>query len=153
MVHQARPRRGRARARSRLGADGHLLRVPARALEASADLEPGGVALRSGPTAYRRGEALQEGGECVGRDLEDAAHRREDLPATRRARAARRCRERRRLRQRSTCCEPRRAEGRRLISFTHFLTRPRDLCELYTNRYSGESTWSVSALRSELSFR
>src|SRR6516162_8741990 len=124
MVHQARPRRGRARARSRLGADGHLLRVPARALEASADLEPGGVALRSGPTAYRRGEALQEGGECVGRDLEDAAHRREDLPATRRARAARRCRERRRLRQRSTCCEPRRAEGRRLISFTHFLTRP-----------------------------
>ena len=32
--------------------------------------------------------------------------------------------ERRGLRQRSACCEPARGEGRRLISFTHFLTRP-----------------------------
>ena len=40
------------------------------------------------------------------------------------ARVARRRRERGGLHQRSTCCEPRREEGRRLISFTDFVTRP-----------------------------
>jgi transposase-like protein len=88
-------------------------------------VEPGGVAVRGGAAAHGRGEALQEGRERDRGDLEDAAHRREDLPAPRRARVARGRRERRRLRQRSARCEPRREEGRRLISFTHVLTEPR----------------------------
>src|SRR5207247_8556524 len=89
VVHEARPSRGRARARARLGADGDVLPVPARALEASADVEPGGVAFRGGPAADGGGQAVQEGGERDGRDLEDAADRRENVPATRRAGAAR----------------------------------------------------------------
>ena len=54
----------------------------------------------------------------------DAAHRGEDVPAPGRAGVACRRRERGRVRQRSTCGEPAREEGRRLISFTHFLIRP-----------------------------
>src|SRR5437870_11706871 len=61
--------------------------------------------------------------------LEDAAHRGEDVPAAGRAGVACRRRERGRVRQRSTCGEPAREEGRRLISFTHFLIRPL-LCRL-----------------------
>jgi len=57
-------------------------------------------------------------------DLEDAAHRGEDVLAAGRAGVACRRRERGRVRQRSTCREPAREEGRRLISFTHFLIRP-----------------------------
>ena len=125
VVHEARPSRGRARARSRLGADGDVLPVPARALEASADVEPGGVALRGGAAADGRGQAIQEGRERDGGDLEDAAHRREDVPTPRRAGIARRRREWSHVRQRSSRSEPTHRGRRRLISFTHFLTRPR----------------------------
>ena len=55
------PSRGRARARSRLGADGDVLPVPARTLEASAHVQPGGVAVRSGAPADGGGQAVQEG--------------------------------------------------------------------------------------------
>ena len=123
---EARPRRGGARAGSRLGADGHLLPVSARTLEAPADVEPGGVALRGSPAADGRRQAVQEGRERDGGDLEDAAHRREDVPAARRAGVARRRLERRRVRQRSACREPAQRGRRRLISFTHLLTRPRE---------------------------
>src|SRR5262252_10291289 len=81
--------------------------------------------FRGGAAPDGRGQAVQEGGERDGRDLEDAADRGENLPPARCARVARRRRERPGLHQRSTCCEPRRQEGRRLISFTHFLTEPR----------------------------
>src|SRR5206468_12995764 len=106
VVHEARPSRGRARARSRLGADGDVLTVPARALEASADVEPGGVALRGGAAADGGGQAVQEGGERDGGDLEDAAHRREDVPTPRRAGIARRRREWSHVRQRTSRSEP-----------------------------------------------
>ena len=113
-----------SRARPGLGAHGDVLRVPARALEAPADVEPSRVAVRRGAAPDGRGQAVQEGGERDGRDLEDAADRGENLPPARCARIARRRRERSGLHQRSTCCEPRRQEGRRLISFTDFVTRP-----------------------------
>src|SRR5262245_64941784 len=48
-------------------------------------------------------QALQERRERDGGDLEDAAHRREDVPPARRTRVARRRGERRDLRQRSAC--------------------------------------------------
>src|SRR5262249_26297863 len=83
VVHKARPRRRWACTRSRLGADGGVLPVPAGTLEASPDVEPGGASVRGG--AHRRGQALREGGECVGGELEGVAHRREDVPASRRA--------------------------------------------------------------------
>src|SRR5215471_10392109 len=73
--------------------------------------------FRGGAAPDGRGQAVQEGGERDGRDLEDAADRRENLPPARCARVARRRRERPGLHQRSTCCKPRREEGRRLISF------------------------------------
>ena len=59
--------------------------------------------VRGGPAAYGRGQALQAGRQRDGGDLEDVARRRENLPAARRARAARRGRRRRGLRQRSAC--------------------------------------------------
>src|SRR5262252_5710688 len=80
--------------------------------------------FRGGAAPDGRGQAVHEGGERDGRDLEDAADRGENLPPARCARIARRRRERPGLHQRSTCCEPRRQEGRRLISFTDFVTRP-----------------------------
>src|SRR5262245_9221075 len=57
-------------------------------------------------------QALQERRERDGGDLEDAAHRREDVPPARRTRVARRRGERRDLRERSACCEPTRRDGR-----------------------------------------
>lgn len=66
----------------------------------------GRIALRGGAVADDRGQAVQKGRERDGGDLEDAAHRGEDLPAARRARVARRCRERRGVRQLSACREP-----------------------------------------------
>jgi transposase-like protein len=77
-----------------------------RALEAPADHEPGGVALRGGAAADGGGQAVQEGGERDRGDLEDAARSRAHLPAPRCARVAPRCRVRRRVRQRSACSEP-----------------------------------------------
>src|SRR2546425_4918834 len=50
--------------------DGDVLPVPARALEASADVEPGRVAVRGGPAPDGGGQALQEGGERDRGDLE-----------------------------------------------------------------------------------
>ena len=50
-----------------------LLRVPEGALEAPADDERGGVAVRGGAAADGGGEAVQEGRERDRRDLEDAA--------------------------------------------------------------------------------
>src|SRR5262252_3009991 len=79
------------------------------------------AAVRPRVAAAKRFKKVEN---ATGRDLEDAADRGEDLPPARCARVARRRRERRGLHQRSTCCEPRREEGRRLISFTHFLTEP-----------------------------
>src|SRR2546426_952930 len=111
-------------------ATGDVLSVPARALEASADLEPGGVALRGGAAADGRGQAIQEGRERDGGDLEDAAHRGEDVSTPRRARVTCRRRERGRVYQRSTCGEPAREEGRRLISFTHCGGAPKGLLVL-----------------------
>src|SRR5499427_7283262 len=67
--------------------------------------------FRGGAAPDGRGQAVQEGGERDGRDLEDAADRGENLPPARCARVARRRRERGGLHQRSTCCEPRREEG------------------------------------------
>src|SRR5262245_43939882 len=77
-------------------------------------------------------QALQERRERDGGDLKGAAHRREDVPPARRTRVARRRGERRDLRQRSACCEPTRRDGRRLISFTHLLTKPRSDAHLTT---------------------
>src|SRR5262249_4586326 len=73
--------------------------------------------FRGGAAPEGRGPTGQEGGEPDGRELGDAADRGENLPPARCARVARRPSERRGLHQRSTCCEPRRQEGRRLISF------------------------------------
>ena len=68
-----------------LGAAGGVLRLPEGALEAPADDERGGVPVRGGAAADRRGQAVQEGRERDGDDLEDAAGRRAELPPARRA--------------------------------------------------------------------
>src|SRR5207249_1529527 len=107
-----------------LGAAGDLLRVPEGALETPADDERGRVALRRGAAADGRGEAVQEGRERDGRDLEDAPRRRAELPAPRCAGAPTRGGRGRRIRQRRAR-EARQREGGRLIFFTHLLTRPR----------------------------
>ena len=116
-------RRGPA-PRGGLGAAGDLLRVPEGALEAPADDERGRVAVRGGAVADGGGEAVQEGGERDGGDLEDAAGRRAELPAPRRAGAPAGGGRGRRVRQRRAS-EAGQREGGRLIFFTHLLTRPR----------------------------
>src|SRR5207249_5886049 len=105
--------------------------------EASADVEPGGVDLRGGAAADGGGQAVQEGWERDGGDLEDAAHRREDVPTPRRAGIARRRREWSHVRQRSSRSEPTHRGRRRLISFTHFLTRPRGVAVRATSPTDG----------------
>ena len=59
-----------------------------RGVESLADDEPDRVAVRRRPAADDGGQAVQAGGERDGGHLEDAAHRRADVPAARRARAA-----------------------------------------------------------------
>src|SRR5436190_1699526 len=114
---------GRGDARPGLGADGDLLPLPDGALDAPADDQPGRVALRGRAPADGRRQALQEGRERRGADLEDPADRREEVPAAERAGApggrvrgeAIRGRSRREQDQPEAC---------RLISFTHLLTKP-----------------------------
>src|SRR5713226_3823101 len=68
--------RGGPPARGGLGTASDLLCLPERALEAPAHHERGGVAVRRGAAADGSGQAIQEGGERDGRDLEDPAGRR-----------------------------------------------------------------------------
>src|SRR5207245_3181368 len=102
--------------------------------------EPGGVAVRRG--AEGGGQAIQEGRERDGGHLEYPAHRGEDVPAPRCAGTACGRRARRSLLQRSACSEPAREDDRRLISFTHFLTRPRS--ERIHGRRHSEVSWTGS---------
>ena len=66
--------------RRRLGPNDDLLRLPQGALATPANDERGRVPLRGGPPAHHGGQALQEGRERHGRDLENADGRREELP-------------------------------------------------------------------------
>src|SRR5438128_7351658 len=103
------------------------------------------VRAPSRSAVFRYGQhvsAVERGGERNRGDLEDAAHRGEDVPAPGRAGVACRRRERGRVRQRSTCGEPAREEGRRLISLTHFLIRPRP----HTSIGGCTRCWSLTLL-------
>src|SRR6266446_1502837 len=93
--------RGGPPARGGLGTAGDLLCLPERALEAPAHHERGGVAVRRGAAADGGGQAVQEGGERDGRDLEDPAHRGAELPTAGRAGAPTGGRRGRRVRRRS----------------------------------------------------
>ena len=73
LVSSARPGPGGGSARSRRGAEGHVLPLPEGTRDASEDDERGGVARRVGAPANRSGEALQEGVQRYGRDREGAA--------------------------------------------------------------------------------
>lgn len=84
-------REGGKLAGRRLGADGGLLRFPQGTLAASADDEPGGVAVLDGEAAHTGSTALQEGAERHGDDLEDPAGSRAELPQVERAGAHERC--------------------------------------------------------------
>ncbi len=101
-----------------------VLCVPARPLAAaSPDDQRGGVAVSCGAPADDGGEALQEGGERDGADLEGAHASGAHVSEAQRAAPAAGSLRGRRVRRRRRGQEPR-GTGRRLMPFTHFLTRP-----------------------------
>lgn len=82
LVPAAGAENGRQGTRSRLGTDAHVLPVSQGALGAPAHEQSDRIALCRLAAADRCGEAVQEGGQCYGGHLEDAAGRPATLPAT-----------------------------------------------------------------------
>src|SRR5262249_33350495 len=88
-----------------------------------------------GPTAHDGRETVQEGGLRNGPDLETAPSGGADVPAAQRPSitAGRVCRSQVRGWHQTSCCQSPR--GRRLIPFTHLLTRPPQAqCDIHSFR-------------------
>ena len=105
----------------RLGADGDLLPLPEGSLDASADHQPGRIAVLGGASAHRRRQALQEGRQCRGLDLEDPDDRREQIPPTQLAGTTGASLQRTTVRRWNANGGINPEAPRRLISFTHLL--------------------------------
>ena len=74
-----------------LGSDGELLQLPEAAVATPAHHESSGVPVRRTSAANRCGQALQEGEQRPGCDLEDALGGRETIPSSQSSRAHERC--------------------------------------------------------------
>ena len=105
-----------------LGADGDLLPFPAGSLDTPSDDEPGRVAVLGGAAANRRGEAVQEGRQRRGADLEDSDDRGKEIPASQFAGATGGGSPRTTVRGWNRIGGTKPDTSRRLISFTHLLT-------------------------------
>ena len=140
--HSARRRVG---AGGRLGAHDGLLRLPREALAAPADDQRGGESVRLGPAPHDRGEAVQARRAGHGAHLAAADSGREEVQEAQRSRAAAGRVRGKKVRGRKA--RPgRSAKGRRLMTFTHLLTRPRapSLTSYSTGRLESEMGSAVT---------
>ena len=114
---------GGVRARGRLGPHDRLLRLSGEALAAPEDDQRRGEPVRLGPAAHDGRQAVQAGRQRHGADLAALGGGREAVPEAQRSRAAAGRVRGKKVRGRKA--RPRGSgEDRRLMTFTHLLTRP-----------------------------
>src|SRR5271166_218087 len=108
-------------AEPRLGADGDLLSLSEGSLDPPAHHQSGRIAILSGAAKNRRRQALQEGRQRRGLDLEDPDDCGEEIPPPQLARTARGSLRWTTIRRRNASAGNYPEAPRRLISFTHLL--------------------------------